>query len=183
MTMADSAKRFGTTPASAILPSDVPERDGSPPPDRARLLQATAEARLALEQAALAVAIAAQRARSVATALDAVLAVLVASEATAAGPPANGGWRHTVALSPREQEVLALVAEGRSNKAIAETLFVSPNTVKSHVASLLSKLHADTRAQLAVIAARHELPFGHDEDGFWLRTERHTRSARPFLRS
>ena len=50
--------------------------------------------------------------------------------------------------------VLALVAEGRSNKAIAEALFVSPNTVKTHVASLLNKLHAESRVQLAAIAAR-----------------------------
>jgi DNA-binding CsgD family transcriptional regulator len=50
--------------------------------------------------------------------------------------------------------VLALVAEGRSNKAIAEALYVSPNTVKTHVASLLHKLGAQTRVQLAAIAAR-----------------------------
>ena len=50
--------------------------------------------------------------------------------------------------------MLALVAEGRSNKAIADELFVSPNTVKTHVASLLHKLHADTRVQLATLAAR-----------------------------
>ena len=57
-------------------------------------------------------------------------------------------------LSPREREVLALVAQGRTNKAIAEALFVSPNTVKTHVASLLTKLDVDTRAQLAVIATQ-----------------------------
>ncbi len=61
-------------------------------------------------------------------------------------------------LTPREREVLALVAEGRSNKAIAEALFVSPNTIKTHVASLLHKLHADTRVQLAALAARGALP-------------------------
>jgi two-component system response regulator DegU len=50
--------------------------------------------------------------------------------------------------------VLALVAEGRSNKAIAEALFVSPNTVKTHVASLLTKFQVDSRTQLAAIAVR-----------------------------
>ena len=60
-------------------------------------------------------------------------------------------------LSPREREVLALLAEGRSNKAIAAALFVSPNTVKTHVASLLTKLGADNRAQLAIIAAQRGL--------------------------
>jgi len=49
------------------------------------------------------------------------------------------------------------VAEGCTNKAIAETLFVSPNTVKTHVTSLLQKLRATTRVQLAAIAARQGL--------------------------
>jgi DNA-binding NarL/FixJ family response regulator len=61
---------------------------------------------------------------------------------------------HGERLSPRERDVLALVAQGQTNKAIAEALFVSPNTVKTHVASLLTKLDVDTRAQLAVIATR-----------------------------
>ena len=58
-------------------------------------------------------------------------------------------------LSPREQEVLALVAAGRTNKAIASALYVSPNTVKTHVTSLLHKLRADSRVQLATIATKH----------------------------
>ena len=60
-------------------------------------------------------------------------------------------------LSPREREVLALVAQGRSNKEIAEALFVAPSTVKTHVTSLLTKLDADNRAQLATIAAQRGL--------------------------
>jgi DNA-binding NarL/FixJ family response regulator len=61
-------------------------------------------------------------------------------------------------LSPREQEVLTLVAEGCSNKAIAEALFVSPNTIKTHVASLLTKLQADSRVQLAAMATKQGRP-------------------------
>ncbi len=53
--------------------------------------------------------------------------------------------------------MLALVAEGRTNKAIAEALFVSPNTVKTHVASLLNKLGVDSRVQLAAIATEQGL--------------------------
>ncbi len=53
--------------------------------------------------------------------------------------------------------MLALVAGGRSNKAIAEALYVSPNTVKTHVTSLLHKLDAESRVQLAVIATQHDL--------------------------
>lgn len=69
-------------------------------------------------------------------------------------PATTAQLAHGDRLSPREREVLALVAQGRTNKAIAEALFVSPNTVKTHVASLLTKLDVETRAQLAVIATQ-----------------------------
>lgn len=130
--------------------------------DRAGLARATMEARIALEEAAVAAAAAAQRAIDVAEALDATLAILVAADRESALPPAlPGEVRGDVdTLSPREREVWALVAEGRSNKAIAETLFVSPNTVKTHVASLLGKLRADSRAHLAAMAARRGLIYG-----------------------
>ena len=50
--------------------------------------------------------------------------------------------------------MLALVAAGQTNKAIASALYVSPNTVKTHVTSLLHKLQAERRVQLAAIAAQ-----------------------------
>ena len=49
------------------------------------------------------------------------------------------------------------MAAGRSNKAIAEVLFVAPSTVKTHVTSILTKLGADNRAQLSTIAAQRGL--------------------------
>jgi two-component system, NarL family, response regulator LiaR len=60
-------------------------------------------------------------------------------------------------LSKREMEVLRLIAEGLSNTAISETLFISEKTVKSHVGNILSKLHLADRTQAAVYAWRRGL--------------------------
>jgi DNA-binding NarL/FixJ family response regulator len=57
-------------------------------------------------------------------------------------------------LTSREREVLGLVAAGISNKAIARELRVSPNTVKFHIAAILAKLDAATRAEAVVEALR-----------------------------
>jgi two-component system, NarL family, response regulator LiaR len=58
------------------------------------------------------------------------------------------------ALSERELEVLGLLVEGLSNPEIAEQLFISPNTVKAHMRSLMNKLAANDRVQVAVKALR-----------------------------
>jgi DNA-binding NarL/FixJ family response regulator len=55
-------------------------------------------------------------------------------------------------LTEREHEVLVAVARGQSNAEIAESLYMSPATAKTHVSRLLSKLHSRDRAQLVVIA-------------------------------
>jgi DNA-binding NarL/FixJ family response regulator len=57
-------------------------------------------------------------------------------------------------LTPREQEVLELLAQGLTNKAIAERLGVSDHTAKFHVNSILGKLGAGTRTEALVLAAR-----------------------------
>ena len=62
----------------------------------------------------------------------------------------NGG----PGLSHREREVLELLASGTSNKDIAHSLLLSENTVKTHVRSILEKLHVRNRAQAAAHAAR-----------------------------
>jgi DNA-binding NarL/FixJ family response regulator len=60
-------------------------------------------------------------------------------------------------LTAREREVLELIADGLPNRAIAEALFVSEKTVKTHVSSVLAKLRVDDRTQAAVFAIRHGL--------------------------
>ena len=57
-------------------------------------------------------------------------------------------------LTPRELDVLALIAEGASNKAIARKLKISVHTVKFHIASLFDKLDADGRTEAVAQAAR-----------------------------
>jgi DNA-binding NarL/FixJ family response regulator len=58
-------------------------------------------------------------------------------------------------LTARELEILPLIAEGMSNKEIAEALFLSDKTVKNYVASILGKLGLDRRAQVPVFVAEH----------------------------
>ena len=60
-------------------------------------------------------------------------------------------------LTEREQEVLRLVARGRSNREIAQELFISEKTVKSHVSNILGKLHLANRTQAARYALREGL--------------------------
>ena len=60
-------------------------------------------------------------------------------------------------LTPREAEVLRHVASGESNRVIAAALGVSEETVKTHVANLLSKLQAENRAQATVQALKRGL--------------------------
>ena len=63
----------------------------------------------------------------------------------------------TQPLTPRESEVLALVAEGLTNIQIGERLVISPTTVKSHVQSILHKMDVSDRTQAAVLAVRRGL--------------------------
>jgi non-specific serine/threonine protein kinase len=60
-------------------------------------------------------------------------------------------------LTPREADVLRLLAEGCSNREIGERLFISPRTVNFHVTNLLAKLELDSRTAAAAFAVRHGL--------------------------
>lgn len=57
-------------------------------------------------------------------------------------------------LTAREREVLVLVAEGLRNRDVAERLGISVNTVHRHVQSVLVKLHAHSKLQAVIVAAR-----------------------------
>jgi DNA-binding NarL/FixJ family response regulator len=61
-------------------------------------------------------------------------------------------------LTEREREVLGLIADGLNNRQIAEKLFISQKTVKTHVSGILSKLGLADRTQAAIYALRHGLP-------------------------
>lgn len=60
-------------------------------------------------------------------------------------------------LSPREDEVLKLVAQGATNKKIADSLFISENTVKTHLRNIMDKLHLVNRSQAAAYAVKRGL--------------------------
>lgn len=63
-------------------------------------------------------------------------------------------------LTSQEQKVLALVAEGKTNKQIAAEVFLSDKTVKNYVSSILSKLNLERRAQAAAFVAQHRAERG-----------------------
>ncbi|WP_126642235.1 helix-turn-helix transcriptional regulator [Embleya hyalina] len=76
-----------------------------------------------------------------------------AGAAPAAGRPAHQAGD----LTPREQEVLRLLVDGRSNRGIAETLFISVKTASVHVSNILAKLEVATRGEAAALAHRMRL--------------------------
>ena len=59
-------------------------------------------------------------------------------------------------LNHREERILELIAEGKSNKQIAATIFLAEGTVKNYVSRIMEKLHANTRTELAVMSLRQQ---------------------------
>ncbi|HEU0113662.1 MAG TPA: helix-turn-helix transcriptional regulator, partial [Thermomicrobiales bacterium] len=115
-------------------------------PEQRRYARAADGARALLGDHALAAAWAAGRTLSLADAIDEAER-LVAAPAAAA--PAG--------LTPREIDVLRLLAAGQSNREIGERLFISPATVARHLANLYAKLDVRSRAQAVAYAHRQDL--------------------------
>jgi NarL family two-component system response regulator LiaR len=65
------------------------------------------------------------------------------------------GEKPEVVLSEREQKVLRQLALGHTNREIAETMMVSPETVKTHVGNILAKLHLAHRTQAVIYALKY----------------------------
>ena len=88
--------------------------------------------------------------------LDPSLAGVVMAAAASRGGR-DGADAALSRLTPRETEVLRLLGEGLSNRALAERLFVAEKTVKTHVSSILAKLGLADRTQAALFAVHHGL--------------------------
>ncbi|MBA2465704.1 MAG: response regulator transcription factor, partial [Nocardioidaceae bacterium] len=79
------------------------------------------------------------------------------AELTTLGSTAQPARTADVSLTPRESEILALVAQGRTNGEIGKQLFISTKTVSVHVSNILGKLAASSRTEAAAIARRNGL--------------------------
>lgn len=87
-----------------------------------------------------------------------VLARAVQGKSEEPEPPSSGPFDD---LTPRETEILGLLAEGQSNKAIARNLGISDGTVKLHVKAILRKLSVHSRVEAAVMAVERGLSKNH----------------------
>ena len=127
-------------------------------PDRADQERTLAAVRAALGEGAFTTAWAAGRALSVEAAVAEAIEVGVTPPVPTGVVPSSAPVpADPFGLSPREREVLALLARRLSDKEIAAALFVSPHTASTHVKRVLGKLGAANRREAAAVAARHGL--------------------------
>ena len=86
---------------------------------------------------------------------------LIPQALTLPAPEEPSAEQALVALTRREQEVVALIAQGMSNRQIAQELSISERTAGNHVAKILRKLGLRSRAQIGGWAAEHQLRMSH----------------------
>ena len=122
----------------------------SDPPATAGHARTLATVRRALSGDEAAGLLAAGRSLPLETALEVALGITVP-----VGRPPGSAYLSDSRLTPRELDVLRLVAEGRSNAQIADALFVGVRTVRAHVSNILAKLDVPTRTAAAAHAIHH----------------------------
>jgi DNA-binding NarL/FixJ family response regulator len=109
-------------------------------------------------------------ARDLVSALEAVHAgeAVVSAPPSRARPPSGLDWPgRSEQLTDRESEILALITQGRSNAEVAETTYLSPNTVKSYVRTIYRKIGAGSRTQAVLWGVRHGFLPDHDRLDQW----------------
>jgi predicted ATPase/DNA-binding CsgD family transcriptional regulator len=116
--------------------------------------QTVAEARAALGETVYAAALEAGNALTLAEAIEQALSIEPASLARSAQPAAAS---IPFGLSPREQDVLRLVAQGLGDAEVAEQLFIARRTVNTHLTAIYTKLNVSSRTAAARIAIEHGL--------------------------
>lgn len=85
---------------------------------------------------------------------DAALSPSVALQRLQSAPQTKVFEVITEPLNDKEEKILHLIAEGKSNKQIANAVFLAEGTVKNYVSRIMEKLHANTRTELAVMSVR-----------------------------
>jgi len=131
-----------------------------PPVSRAAYERDVAAARAQLDEATFAAAWEAGRAQSLEEAIAEALSIPVEMQPAQTGTetpsqasqPASAAPDRLGALTPRERQVLALLAQGASNRAIADTLVIAERTAEIHVSNILGKLGVTSRTQAAAYA-------------------------------
>jgi DNA-binding NarL/FixJ family response regulator len=96
--------------------------------------------------------------------IEAVEAVVEGNGTSAgdSGPDADRRLGADIGLTSREVEVLTLIAQGRTNREIAETLYLSPNSIKTYVRTAYRKIGATSRSQAVGWAIRNGFPVDGD---------------------
>ena len=127
-----------------------------PLPEQARFGRIADDVRSSLGETAFGAAWAAGRALSLERATAEAASLLAALATPVAADRPDDSATHA-SLTPREREVLRLLAAGRTDRAIAAALSVSPHTASTHVRNILAKLGAESRTAAAAYAFRHGL--------------------------